>query len=1231
MISNCHLWFICRFVYKDKDKEAGTTSSPREGPKKAVMEDCFITDFEVVKGYGSRKRGGFRVSCGLGTSSADSVSVNRAFFLGPVDRDDEYGFNSCTTTKQQELDQVWLTRLTDWYQLSLDAKQPNNGRRSKFKRPREAPAFPDFGTQLVPQPTKRLHLEADEAILFSCAGCDNHDAVQVVPLEQKKWVTNVELSGGRAERGLRKRQREGELDSWAKIPNSTLPMQGDFRSEPIDKPVPLLSASSRSVAATWKAVLVAAEAFENNLSDVRLDSLLDFFEHVRRLPPPSQVLDETTRIAQTVNECLGRLWKQCTEARKLRAKWMDLWHTDGVEIDAIRKALKVVTPLVPDEFDELERQLSVVSAWQCRLDEALSRASEDDASFQRDDLGILEALAFEADTTHGFRSKGIVNLHMKLQKTYEMREKLRAWEEEIAGGTVKTLGNLVRDILRLKIRFPEANELFVFSRNIEAWVERADIAIRSRISFQEIEDLIRRGLEYRLDVSEYLEKLQGKAGQARDWLNTLKKVVDLDGDTLQWMAKVRTKLEEGDCRLHDLACEGSRLPVEVEFVKLIQIELDARQWSAKARRWLPNAGETLEKAKQGKIEELREHLKKASTLRDRLPESDRISWTLDLETELIDIVEQADKWFEKEYNFFFEGDNRKATSRRSISLSELRLVEENGCRIPVNLGTAQANISRYLIQAETWYGLHKNLLVDAGLENSDQDPSIEASKCVLLDHLKSAMDDANNSIAFELKEVENLSCLIEELESWFENVSIVCGTGKRRTRGKKVTYTIDGLRSLIKQSSRFPIDTSEAVEVLEERISAVESWQVRLSVDLGVIGKSFDELKKSLSSSFGEPDSFCRTHVKRSKKHVKENSEDESISDMTEDDSPSLGSLDNLIQSLAKETSTSIITTPEAEIIVSVEHLYRWLCRSIKYLSCNDDIFDRRFYGAFDRFLGEGQDLQNWNLSEIELSEVSRGLVDSCNNILYDQMRRMKSLLNDRDVFSLWCRQAGSIVGGDDKRFTPEQLEELTEKAMVFPKENELVKQVKELNEKVKDWIARARKSIASEQRLKLLDLKNQIEEGEKLGIQSLELRELKNGLKAARSWANRVKKCKPGSSASGMVDVNSLVEEYDSLMVEMPDEIAKLNKAIGHYCICRGQFGGHMLQCDECKDHFHASCLSLSKARAEKMEKFICVRCALKKMYQSSSSTVASIIRKWTSEKELHKARQVGKANIVL
>jgi len=229
--------------------------------------------------------------------------------------------------------------------------------------------------------------------------------------------------------------------------------------------------------------------------------------------------------------------------------------------------------------------------------------------------------------------------------------------------SVKFLAAMVRDANRLKLVFPEVSELFETHRSVETWIDRANIAIRSRISLTELKALLEAGDEMPVDLSDLMEKLRARVSLADQWVDRFKEYVPCpdplptagslpaDNTMLRWMGQMREALLEGEYTvLHDMASEGSRIPVEVDIVKLLQIELDAKTWTSKAKKWIPSlAKEADVNCKKAKLEDLRDHMDKAAVLREKLdlPVSVREAWALEGEKEICSIVEAADEWFRK--------------------------------------------------------------------------------------------------------------------------------------------------------------------------------------------------------------------------------------------------------------------------------------------------------------------------------------------------------------------------------------------------------------------------------------------------------------------------------------------------------------------------------------------------------------------------------------------------------
>ena len=186
----------------------------------------------------------------------------------------------------------------------------------------------------------------------------------------------------------------------------------------------------------------------------------------------------------------------------------------------------------------------------------------------------------------------------------------------------------------------------------------------------------------------------------------------------------------------------------------------------------------------------------------------------------------------------------------------------------------------------------------------------------------------------------------------------------------------------------------------------------------------------------------------------------------------------------------------------------------------------------------------------------------------------------------------------------------------------EVVKKIRKDAETATAWCKDVGELIKSGKKITFDDAVAKLGQVSKVNFTSSEFKTLRGGLKNARSWANRVKKCRLDEGGTHVNDIKALVDEHDTFLVTLPDKIEALKEATRGYCICRRPYEGFMIGCDECEEWYHGACIGLTEAQADKLEKFVCIRCSIKKMYITSSNTIAAVIRKWCDPKELSKAR---------
>jgi len=172
-------------------------------------------------------------------------------------------------------------------------------------------------------------------------------------------------------------------------------------------------------------------------------------------------------------------------------------------------------------------------------------------------------------------------------------------------------------------------------------------------------------------------------------------------------------------------------------------------------------------------------------------------------------------------------------------------------------------------------------------------------------------------------------------------------------------------------------------------------------------------------------------------------------------------------------------------------------------------------------------------------------------------------------------------------------------------------------------WASSVRQRINSGTSIPIEDAKNMVTEAENLNINCQELRTLRNAYRTTRGWIGRLKKIDLDLGSSDINIITGLLREHEGFLVSSNDHVTKLKQAVCGYCICRRPYDGFMIGCDECEEWYHGLCIGISESQAEKFEKYICLRCSIKKQYYQFCSSIANIIRKWCDPKELDKVRQ--------
>lgn len=426
----------------------------------------------------------------------------------------------------------------------------------------------------------------------------------------------------------------------------------------------------KSILAYTNSILGKGDDSRDNHSKPPLIDLLELVGKAHSLPTPEEAFGRRDPSARQMSENMNAVIDMIESGRNCVARILKCLKDDGegIELDALRKVIDEIerkSPAGLAELDAVKRQLQEATLWEEKLESNIDHGTADSNDSDGEDLITEKKLTLEKverlvskGQNLTLRPRSLVRLQNRIERAHILRRRIIVWNEarnQENPQNLKFVSTLIKQANKIDLSFPELFTLTGVHKKAEEWMDRASIAVRTTISFGELESLVSIGESLPLNVSDVLEKLQNRLKQARDWMARVEEIVPKSDDFLVWLRRFRHALDDSDKNAHlvSLLAEESRIPVTMECCKLLQIEIDARNWSAKAKPWIPenlNSPDGISAPqRRGKIDDVEECLDRASSIRDRLwfGEKEKSEWVLDGESQLAQMVEMAESWFEK--------------------------------------------------------------------------------------------------------------------------------------------------------------------------------------------------------------------------------------------------------------------------------------------------------------------------------------------------------------------------------------------------------------------------------------------------------------------------------------------------------------------------------------------------------------------------------------------------------
>ena len=847
-----------------------------------------------------------------------------------------------------------------------------------------------------------------------------------------------------------------------------------------------------------------------------LEELLLVLRKAHTLPRPEEVFGKREIAVKRISACMNTIIDVAAKARNRLAALNDKIfdeESDGVDLIELENrlsSLEETSPLVLSDIPTVRTMLEKAKDWESRLNRVLAGDisgifSLEDYEVNMSDVCVLTAAQRLVLEGKGLplRPRSLVLVTERVERALVLRERLRVMDSE-KGDTMKQYSSLVREANKIDLAFPEVTALSTVHQAAEQWTDRATVAMRSRLSLAELEELVETGNDMPVNLSDLLGKLRSRVDEAHGWIEELKEAVpgsetlaksssaDFATDRLEWLEKIRDVFHDdgdGSNTLLNLASDGSRIPVDIVELQLLQIETDARNWAVKAKKWTES---------KGKIDDIRDHLKRGNVIRDRvkLEKNQKGKWGLDSEDELNAIVKSADKWYKK-FRPYIEGDRRRASTRCVVSLPLLRQIVDELNEVPANLGNPATKMKRVLGQAESWYDEHKGLLARVGVNDEAEKHSADENGDVPMegaspskagsagatkiqyDILKEAVDSAMD-VSLDLEEALALKKLLDDSQDWHDRAMGVSPKRKKRGANKKKgdvsaapeKPTLEDLLTLVKEAPDQLIDTTVALQRLNMQLNDIQSWRLQAQCTLRDIVNALRDLRNERNLHLGAPEALLSNsaimameekgteeadgHDKASTgadAHttgveggattastaaavennglVKDSGESESVN--------KLGAY-QLIANFLKEAKGTGIYTVEEEIAELLGDASEWSSKAAGFIAQPSKLFVKKTFQELDRFIEDGVYLLRTAESpdfaqegHIDDMALLSDITTAWSSLVTDEKIRLEKLQLRRDQFKEWDEKVKEVVEEDEKRLSLDVLRDLLKQGTIYP------------------------------------------------------------------------------------------------------------------------------------------------------------------------------------------------------
>lgn len=133
------------------------------------------------------------------------------------------------------------------------------------------------------------------------------------------------------------------------------------------------------------------------------------------------------------------------------------------------------------------------------------------------------------------------------------------------------------------------------------------------------------------------------------------------------------------------------------------------------------------------------------------------------------------------------------------------------------------------------------------------------------------------------------------------------------------------------------------------------------------------------------------------------------------------------------------------------------------------------------------------------------------------------------------------------------------------------------------EWTKQAEDIIENKQKLDFESFSKFIKSGENtLLFVRQQITVLKDIHKKAKAWIGKYEKLDMETASTDVQ--KELVEESNSINVDLSLYVDPIKQGTEVYCLCREPYYGLMIACDTCNEWYHGSCLGLTRLQVRQI-----------------------------------------------